>query len=490
MKYKVTIADRRQLPNVEAALKIVDPRAELISEAEATALQVAIDYTVSTTGLAVKVTAPELGDFTWERQDQEIMDPRYGAADRAQRLKELVRLGVLKVVGGYLDKKPPWGILSGVRPTKIFHYLRDKGFAAAEIKTKLTSVYGLVPAKAELLVEVGAGQERFFKSREFVGIYIGIPFCPTRCHYCSFAAVSLETHKHLIPAFLTALEWEIRMIGAFCQEMGLIPESIYVGGGTPTSLATEDFCRVLEWTAQTFKSELTSEFTVEAGRPETITSAKIAAMLQTGVNRISVNPQTMSQCTLDRIGRAHTVDQVREAVALVRSGPLVLNMDLILGLPGEGSAEFADSLTQVLALQPDNLTIHTLAPKRASSWRKSFDALALAPDGELQEVNTRALQQLRQEGYFPYYLYRQRGILADLENIGYTRPGRASVYNVQMMEERQTIFGLGGGAVTKWVSGPAFRVERHQNPKCPSTYAQRIENEVAAKTRQARLLLC
>jgi oxygen-independent coproporphyrinogen-3 oxidase len=489
MKYKVIIPDSSQLPNVEAALKIVDHQAKLVAEDETAALQLVIDY-AQDVDLLVRVNAPELGTSgNWQFQDREITDRRYNATDKAQRLKELIRLGVIKVVGGYCQKEPPWGILSGVRPTKIFHYLRDKGFTVAEIRERLGQVYALTPDKTELLIEVGAKQERFFKPSNFVGIYIGIPFCPTRCHYCSFAAVSLETHRHLVPTFLTALAWEIRMMGALCRELDLTVESIYIGGGTPTSLAETDFDRMLNWVTQAFGSEFTTEYTVEAGRPETITPAKLTAMVQAGVNRISINPQTMQQRTLDLIGRAHSVTQIQEAVALVKPGPLAVNMDLILGLPGETGVDFGDSLSQVLAFRPDNITIHTLAPKRASIWRKNFAQLDLVRDQELQAVNSQTQQLLRQAGYTPYYLYRQRAILADLENIGFSLPGKASVYNIQMMEERQTIFGLGGGAVTKWVVGSDRRVERHQNPKCPASYGNRIQADVAEKTRRTRLLL-
>jgi oxygen-independent coproporphyrinogen-3 oxidase len=489
MKYKVIIPDSNQLANVEAALKIVDHQAEIVAPDETAALQLVIDY-FQDADLLVKVKALELGPSgSWEFQDREIADPRYGPADKTQRLKELIRLGVIKVVGGYWQKEPPWGILSGVRPTKIFHYLRDKGFTVAEIREQLARVYGLTSDKAELLLEVGVRQEHFFKPCNFVGIYVGIPFCPTRCHYCSFAAVSLETHRHLVPEFLRALEWEIGMIGELCRKLNLTVESIYVGGGTPTSLAEADFGRMLNWVSQAFRSEYTAEYTVEAGRPETITPVKLAAMVQAGVNRISVNPQTMQQRTLDLIGRVHTVAQIYEAVSLVKPEPLALNMDLILGLPGETGADFSNSLSQVMAFQPDNITIHTLAPKRASSWRKNFGKLDLAKDQELRAVNFRIQALLREAGYTPYYLYRQRAILADLENIGFGRPGQESVYNIQMMEERQTIFGLGGGAVTKWVVGPGHRVYRQQNPKCPSNYSHRIKSDVAAKTRQTELLL-
>lgn len=487
MRYKVQVADSKQLANIEAALAIVDPQAELVVGENAADLDLIVTVSAE---FKVRICIPQLGEAgNWEYQDLDIHDPRYDAADRGQRLKEIIRLGIIRVVGSCLGKTPPWGILSSVRPTKIFHYLRDKKFSVAEIKGILESIYGLSPAKADLLAEVGLSQEVFFKPANYVGIYVGIPFCPTRCHYCSFAAVSLETHRHEVAGFLKALRWEVEQIGALCRKHGFNIETIYVGGGTPTSLTESELAAVLQWLRETFYSESTREFTVEAGRPETITPAKVETMLRFGVNRISINPQTMHQHTLDLIGRAHTVGQVEAAVALVKPYPLTLNMDLILGLPGENGTDFATSLARVVGLDPDNVTIHTLAPKRAAAWRKSFDELELAKDRELQQANVAAERFLRKNGYGPYYLYRQRAILANLENIGFAKPGRESIYNIQMMEERQTIFGLGGGAVTKWVYGNDNRICRHQNPKCPATYSRRVELDVREKTLETQRLL-
>lgn len=480
----------QQAPNIEAALKIIAPSAEVVAAGNGMKITVLIEEEL----YKVTVVAPELApeEGRWERQDREILDPRYNSADRQQRLKELARLGIIEVVGRFYGKKPAWGILSGVRPTKIFHYLREKGFSVAAIEEKLRQIYGLSPEKANLVCAVGASQERFFKPAGYIGVYVGIPFCPTRCRYCSFAAVSLETHGHLVKNFLIALKTEIEAASSLCRELGLTVDSVYLGGGTPTSLGESDFAAVLGWIGRGFLERGFNEFTVEAGRPETITQSKILAMVKTGVTRISINPQTMHDRTLAAIGRKHSVDRIYRAVELLRrtSAALKLNMDLILGLPGEGEELFLDSLQKVIALQPDNITAHTLAPKRAADWRREFLKMDLAADSELVETGQKAAALLAANSYFPYYLYRQREILAGLENIGYARPGMESVYNIQMMEERQTIFGIGGGAVTKWVIGPNHRVFRHQNPKCPATYCHRVTEEIVKKGRQSRLLLC
>lgn len=487
MRYNIEAQERLHIPNIEAALKVIDPVAEIV------AIGMPADFTLNITltgQFTVKLVIPQLGTAgIWEYEDREISDPRYDATDRTQRLKERIRFGIIKMLGGALGKIPSWGILSGVRPTKIFHYLRDKGFTAGEIRERLQSVYGLTPDKADLLTEVGIGQESFFRPPHYVSVYVGIPFCPTRCHYCSFAAVSLETHRHLVKGFLAALQWEIEQTARLCEDRGFMIDTIYIGGGTPTSLSGTDFAMLLEWIRQSFDFSYLREFTVEAGRPETLSAVKLEAMVRYGVSRVSVNPQTMRQETLKTIGRLHSIDQINDAVALVKTSPLALNMDLILGLPAESGTDFAQSLQQVVALDPDNITIHTLAPKRASNWRKKFNQLDLALDRDLQQVNGQTREQLLQAGYHPYYLYRQRAILADLENIGYCKPGKESIYNIQMMEERQTIFGLGGGAVTKWVINPNHSVHRHQNPKCPATYGQRVKLDLDEKASQTQRLL-
>lgn len=492
MKYLIDIKDKKQLPNIEAALKIIDHNTEIATDVQSSTdidLELAVSYTPD---FHVKVWIPGLAgsEKEWEYYDREIQDGRYNESDRKQRLKELIRLGVITVAGRHFGKKPPWGILSGVRPTKIYHYLRDKGFTPDEIREKLLNIYGLSPEKADLLLEVGSLQERYLANGAKISVYIGIPFCPTRCRYCSFAAVSLETHRHLVKNFLVALEREIEAMSSLRAEFGWQVESIYLGGGTPTSLEEEEFSRLLELLTQAFFTHATVEYTVEAGRPETVSREKLLAMSRHRVNRISINPQTMEESTLSEIGRRHSIGDIYEAIAKVRKFPeLSLNMDLILGLPGENGGTFLESLQKVMAIKPENITIHTLAPKRAAAWRKHFTELELSQSSDLAVAMERAICLLESAQYQPYYLYRQRLILADLENIGFAKPQQESIYNIQMMEERQTILGLGGGAVTKWVVGSEHRVYRHQNPKCPATYGQRLESEIVKKVQQTRLLL-
>lgn len=488
MNYYIETNLSDQTLNIEVALKIIDSDAMLTSSESGVKVVIILEQE----NFTITVSAPTLlpAEEPWQYHDQNIFDPRYREPDKKQRRKELVRLGIVKVIGEYFKKEPQWGILSAVRPSKIYHHLQEKGFSNTEIREILLNVYAIAPEKVALLIAVGSSQTKFFKPHNYISLYVGIPFCPTRCRYCSFAAYSLETHRHLVANFLKGLETEIQATGNLCREMDFTIESIYLGGGTPTSLTEGEFALVLEWLRQSIFTEEIVEFTVEAGRPETISKPKLQAMIKAGVNRISINPQSMQNRTLKMIGRNHTVEQIYQAVGMVRQETdFVVNMDLIMGLPGETGDLFQDSLQKVIELQPDNITVHTLAPKRAADWRKQFNMLGCAEDGELLNINRQTISVLSQYQYLPYYLYRQRLILADLENIGYAKPGNESIYNIQMMEERQSIIGIGGGAVTKWVTGPEHIVTRHQNPKCPATYYQRLPEEIAKKAQQTRLLL-
>ncbi len=486
MKFAVSIENPRQFPNILAALQIIDSTAEINEDSP--------NYRLVITRLAIDSLQIILIDtrdqqHKWEYRDPFFMDHRFSDSGREQRFKEMIRLGIIALLQDELGRTAPWGILSAVRPTKIVHYLRDRGFTIDEIRNQLHSFYLIEPAKVAMLIEVSLKQERFFKPSHVVGIYLGIPFCPTRCHYCSFPAVPLTTHRHFVSDFLHKLTIEIEDTAKLCQTLGLEIESVYVGGGTPTSLSDSDFAAMVQNVSKHFYTQNTREFTVEAGRPETLTQTKIAAMISAGVTRISINPQSMHQTTLDRIGREHTVSQVYSAVAMVRKTGLILNMDLIAGLPGEGRIELLDSLKRVMEFEPENITMHTLAPKRAATWRRDFKSLSSAAETELAAAIEAGRKILQQAGYQPYYLYRQRSILAGQENIGYAKPGFESIYNIQMMEERQTILGLGAGSVTKWVFGSGHQVVRHQNPKCPATYCQRIDEELVKKAQQTRLLL-
>lgn len=410
------------------------------------------------------------------------------AEDEERRVKELVRLGIHRVFQACYNLAPsPWGTLTGVRPTKIVHSLLDSGSSWHQIRKTLLVNYDLSPNKADLLVDVAKRQRAFFHSdpNNPIGIYIGIPFCPTRCSYCSFAAYPLTSHGHLLKGFLSALRSEIRAVGALLRELNRKVESIYLGGGTPTTITGSNLGELLSLIEKELFTADTKEYTVEAGRPETLSLETLGMLKNAGVQRISINPQTMHDQTLESVGRQHTTDDVRRAYSWARQvGIPIINMDIILGLPGEGLGHVEHTLREIGLLEPDNLTVHSLSVKRASRLKKALDEVYIAhAEGEAM-VNL-ARDSALGWGMTPYYLYRQRHILGGLENIGYARPETASIYNVQMMEERQTIIALGGGGMTKLVSSDLSLV-RHANPKCPATYSQHITDGLTEKMNQIR----
>jgi oxygen-independent coproporphyrinogen-3 oxidase len=309
-----------------------------------------------------------------------------GEEDAAAAVQRLVRLNLLASLERITGHNPgPWGILRGVRPIKIVHRLLDSGLSPREAAERLTANYAVAPAKAELLSTIALRQRPFLhtgiKARRLVSVYIGVPYCPSRCLYCSFPANVLPADHAKVSAFLHALDADLAAAALLLARHGLAAESVYIGGGTPTSLGDGDFARLLAKARQAFVSGATREFTVEAGRPDCITDGKIAAMAAAGVTRVSVNPQTMQEKTLKLIGRNHTVCDIIVMFRKIRAiGIPVINMDIIAGLPAETERDMADTLTQIAALNPNNLTVHTLAIKRGSRLADSRDVVALPHD--------------------------------------------------------------------------------------------------------------
>jgi len=457
----------------EAAIKSVVPKARFGQGKE-------VSVTVSfQEELHVNVSLE--GGYRWSITTSDI-------SDGERRVKEWIRLGVQRVFQECYDLAPsPWGTLTGVRPTKLVHSLLESGSSWKEVEQILLQVYGLSPDKKDLLVDVVRRQRPFFHAdpNNPVSIYLGIPFCPTRCSYCSFAAYPLASHGHLLKGFLTALHREIQAVGALIRELDLKVETIYLGGGTPTTITGNDLRDLLSLITQELYTPETREYTVEAGRPETLSWETLCILKEAGVKRISINPQSMHDQTLRSVGREHTVDDVRNAYDLTRqAGIPIINMDIILGLPGEEPEHVAYTLQEIERLEPDNLTVHSLALKRASQLKANVGEAAIAHTlGDVMVDLAR--ESASRLGMIPYYLYRQRHILGGLENIGYAKPDAMSIYNVQMMEEKQTIIALGGGGITKLVS-PDLSLVRLANPKCPATYSQQVASGLDEKVDQIR----
>lgn len=392
--------------------------------------------------------------------------------------KRQQKLGLYHALTKATGTRPPWGALTGVRPTRLVYDAMSKGASLPEAVAQVQDTFYLSDEKASLLAQIVAVQQGLPRAAgNEVACYIGIPFCPTRCSYCSFLSCEAGDGS-LLPVYTQALVREIVGTIRLMADRGLTARSLYVGGGTPTVLPPDLLKEVLQ-AAQPLIQQA-AEVTVEAGRPDSITMEKLRIIRDAGAARISVNPQTMHDATLDAIGRRHSTEQSLNAFQMAReAGFTHINMDLIAGLPGEDLAMFQSSLNQVLALQPEAITVHTLSLKRASTlYREGANAAADAQTGEMVET---ARQALSCQAYEPYYLYRQKHMAGNLENVGYAKPGYACLYNIDMMEDHTTILAMGAGAVSKWVSPGRERVLRSPNVKDIRHYLNRVEEMIANK---------
>ncbi len=403
---------------------------------------------------------------------------RGGLAEKRQ-LKRAAKTGCFLLMREITGATPPWGSLTGIRPTRLMYELREQGVTGEAARRAMRETFFVSPAKAQLLSDILAMQQGLIDTPDTeYDLYIGIPFCTTRCAYCSFASGELGRGQ-LVEPYLAALKREMALDAALMDELGLRLRAAYMGGGTPTALTALQLDGLLKEANRLFPGA--REWTVEAGRPDTIDRDKLQALLDNGVQRISVNPQTFSDETLRVIGRAHTAAQTVEAYALARSmGFGHINMDLIAALPGEGEADFLRSLNRTIGLAPESVTVHTLAIKRSSRLHEQGYVQADA-DAAARMVDD-ARRALGEAGYAPYYLYRQKYMAGNLENVGYARPGYACLYNIDNMEETTRILAQGAGAITKWLFPRERRIERAPNVRNIGQYIERVE-EMAARKR-------
>lgn len=407
-------------------------------------------------------------------------DEAHTAALREKRLKKrLCKLTLYDLCVRLSGHRPPWGSLTGIRPTRLLYEKLAHGMGLAEAAAALTAQFDVSPEKATLLRRIVAVQLTLPAPRmSDVDVYVSIPFCRTRCVYCSFPGEALGKGKQVQP-YLDALFYEMAQAARMIAEGGFTLRTLYIGGGTPTALGEEDFAALLNAVGECFPNPV--EYTVEAGRPDTITQGKLYAMRAHGVTRVSVNPQTMNDDTLVAIGRGHTAAETAEAFRLARRmGFESINMDVIAGLPGEGRAHFARTMAAIEALLPDSLTVHTLAIKRASRLHLLGAPLA---DGEavaeMVQMGEAAAQRMGME---PYYLYRQKYMAGQQQNVGYARAGAACLYNIGIMEETASVLACGAGAISKRVfADRELRIERAPNVSNVSVYAERVADMVARK---------
>ena len=375
---------------------------------------------------------------------------------------------------------PPWGMLTGVRPDKPATWALAEGRAPEDVRAMLEQAYFVTPDRAALAVETGAAAlavSRDLAPRD-IAVYVGIPFCPTRCAYCSFVSQSVEKSFALVEPYVDALVAEIRAGGEMVRRAGLRVRSFYMGGGTPTTLTAGQMDRVLTAWEASFDRDGCREVTVEAGRPDTITADKLAVLQSHGVTRISVNPQTMEDHVLRAIGRRHTAAAIDEAMELVgRYRFPHVNMDLIAGLPADSPEGFCRSLDRCLDYGTDNVTVHTLALKKGS--RILLEGLPVPGPEDVAAMLDYAAPALRGRGYAPYYLYRQKYMSGSFENIGWSHPGAQCLYNIEIMSELCSILSFGAGGSTKMVVPGTNRIQRAFNPKYPKEYIERPEKCLA-----------
>ena len=402
-----------------------------------------------------------------------------GAADEYERERlrqRALRLSFFRAARDITGATPSWGALTGIRPAKLVRTMLEEGYTPARADRELRDVYCVSPARRRLALEsaqAGLRAKRDLKPND-ISLYIGIPFCPTRCAYCSFVSASVEKSFALIPPYLEALTAEVEAAGRMVWETGLRVKSFYMGGGTPTSLSAGQMDALLTAVNKAFDLSGCVEYCIEAGRPDTIDREKLQVLLDHGADRISVNPQSLEPQVLRAIGRQHSPEDIEKAMTLATSmGFPHVNMDLIAGLPADTPEGFRRTLDKCLTFGADNITVHTLSLKKGS--RILLEGLPIPTAEAVAEMLDYADPALRARGFAPYYLYRQKYMSGSFENVGWCISGAEGLYNIYIMEELHSILSLGAGGSTKMVDAQRNRIERVFHPKFPLEYIQRPE---------------
>ena len=412
----------------------------------------------------------------------------------AQEKKKIVTKMVYRFLSEKTGQEMAWGMLTGVRPTKLAMHQMENGMNEAQAKAFLQEVYCVSEKKARLAVDIACREKALLSKLDYLNgfsLYVGIPFCPSICSYCSFSSSPIDVWSPRMDDYLKALCIELHHIAK--ETEGKTLNTIYIGGGTPTTLTAKQLEKLLNVVDELFLNEERGaellEYTVEAGRPDSITKEKLEVICSHPVTRISVNPQTMQQKTLDLVGRRHTVQAVKDIFHLARElGFDNINMDLIAGLPGENAEDMRDTLRQIEELSPDSLTVHSLAIKRAARMAQEQPVRDLHT--EITEMVEDAAKTAEKLGLVPYYLYRQKNIAGNFENVGYAKADKAGIYNILIMEEKQTIYAAGAGATTKIVLPEKIKTEngketnliRIENVKNIEEYIARIDEMIKRKS--------
>lgn len=406
------------------------------------------------------------------------------ARQQRKEQKDVLKYSLYKLLTKLTGKTLPWGNLTGIRPAKLAMAMIEAGMKNSEIAEEMRKRYLVSPEKTALAITIANREREILKDIDYengYSLYVGIPFCPSICLYCSFSSYPLKQWKDRVELYLDALCKEIREVSSIMKKKGRKLDTVYIGGGTPTTLEPDQLQRLLDTLTEHFDCRNLAEFTIEAGRPDSITREKLQVIRKYPVSRISVNPQTMNQETLEIIGRRHTAEETRQAFYLAREcGFDNINMDLIVGLPGEEYAQVEHTMQEIKKLDPDSITVHSLAVKRAARLRlfkEEHKEMTMTNNAQIMDMTS---SYAKAAGLYPYYLYRQKNMAGNFENVGYAREGKAGIYNILIMEELQSILALGAGASTKMV-WDKDRIERIENVKDIKSYIERIDEMIERK---------
>ena len=441
------------------------------TEVEESDLNIKVDYNILDNNLSYDISIS--GIFNKSLHNDKILTKQQ-LEKEDKYIKRYLKISLYDMLSQLTQKTMPWGSLTGIRPTKLFYELKKELGSSILAKNELINTFRVSPQKAEVVMEVTRNQSRIEINDNLVDLYINIPFCTTKCYYCSFISAPIAQCQQYVEPYIDALLKELNAVKQIINKNNYIVKSIYMGGGTPTALSHEQLDRIL--TQITYP---VSEFTVEAGRPDTITKEKLDVLKKHGVTRISINPQTFSNRTLKQIGRAHTSQDIIDAYNMALPYDFSINMDLIAGLSNESFNTFKNSLNKTLELHPDNITVHTLSVKRTSKLSEGE-----GDKGTVDEVTKMidySYKKLTEAGYSPYYLYKQKNMVGNLENLGYTLKNKECIFNIDSMEEVATIVAVGANAISKRFFSLTNRIERNANVKNLNDYISRIDEIISKK---------
>lgn len=430
------------------------------------------------------------GNLIYEGSAGNIEKIRVDKADIKKKIRIGIKQSIYEALNSLAKVKAPWGILTGIRPIKIVHNLFDEGINEKNIMDILTREYKLFSQKAQLILDIAKEQRQYLcpLDENRFSLYLSIPFCPTRCLYCSFPSLSIGRYGPLVEDYVDKLIYELNKVGELMANK--IISTVYIGGGTPSSIPVYQLDRIIQAIYKNFHRDDIEEITVEAGRPDTIDAKLLNMLKENRIDRISINPQTMNDNTLKLIGRQHSSqDTINTYYEAREIGFDTINMDLIVGLPSEGVKEIKTTLKKLEDLNPENLTVHTLSVKRGSKFIHTMDRYQVGGQKIIENMLDETRIFTEKMELKPYYLYRQKQIMGNFENIGYAKKGKECIYNIKMMEEKETVLGLGMGAVSKVFFPKEDRIERVPNVKSLKEYLERVEEMVERKAKIITLTL-